>query len=76
VPLIPGVRPAVRVYPDISLDGALKRLGTASILAVVSRANPWLLLGTLTLEDVLRAYGVAQEPGSQPEAEPPAEERG
>jgi hypothetical protein len=30
---------------------------------VTSRANPNRLLGTLTLEDIHRAYGIYQAPG-------------
>jgi CIC family chloride channel protein len=71
---VPGAQPATRLYPDVTLDTALKRLSGASILPVVSRANPMLLRGTLTLDDVLRAYGVAEDGASagtpEPEAEP------
>lgn len=64
---VPGAQPAAKLYPDVTLDTALKRLSGAAILPVVSRANPMLLRGTLTLDDVLRAYGLAEEGGS-PEA--------
>ncbi len=56
-------RPLTRIYPDAALDAALRLLGTASLLPVSDRANPNRLLGTLSLEDVLRAYGVQPLPG-------------
>ena len=54
-----SVRAVVRLYPDSSLDSAMRVLATYPILPVSSRANPNLLLGTLTLEDVHKAYGIA-----------------
>ncbi|HSH17424.1 MAG TPA: hypothetical protein VLD18_15400, partial [Verrucomicrobiae bacterium] len=51
-------RTAPRVYPDIPMDAAMRLLGPHPILPVTSRANPNRLLGTLTLEDVHRAYGI------------------
>lgn len=53
-----SVRAVVRLYPDLSLDSAMRVLATYPILPVSSRANPNLLLGTLTLEDVHKAYGI------------------
>jgi CIC family chloride channel protein len=53
------LRSMIRMYPDVSLDSALRMLGLYPILPVSSRANPKLLLGTLTLEDVHRAYGIS-----------------
>jgi len=55
-----SVRAVVRLYPDLSLDSAMRVLATYPILPVSSRANPNLLLGTLTLEDVHRAYGIPE----------------
>lgn len=55
-----SVRAVVRLYPDLSLDSALRVLATYPILPVSSRANPNLLLGTLTLEDVHKAYGIPE----------------
>jgi len=48
------------VHPDHGIDTALERLGTSGhdILPVVSRANVRQLLGIVTLEDVLQAYGL------------------
>lgn len=48
-----------RIYPDQSLDSALRLLSQAPILPVSNRANSNLLLGTLTLEDVHNAYGIS-----------------
>ncbi len=56
-----SVRAVVRLYPDLSLDSAMRVLATYPILPVSSRANPNLLLGTLTLEDVHRAYGIPED---------------
>jgi CIC family chloride channel protein len=56
-------RTDIRLYPDLSLDSALRLLGPYPILPVTSRANPNRLLGTLTLEDIHRAYGIYQAPG-------------
>jgi len=48
------------VHPDHSLGIALERMGAAGIrtLPVVSRANVRELIGVVTLDDVLNAYGV------------------
>lgn len=50
----------VHVHVDQPLGQALARMGDTghTVLPVVSRANARLLLGVVTLEDVLRAYGV------------------
>lgn len=55
-----SVRAVVRLYPDLSLDSAMRMLANYPILPVSSRANPNLLLGTLTLADVHRAYGIPE----------------
>ena len=48
------------VHDDQPLGQALARMGETghTVLPVVSRANVRRLLGVVTLEDVLRAYGV------------------
>ena len=48
------------VHPDHPLGVALARMGETghAVLPVVSRANIRTLLGIVTIEDVLRAYGV------------------
>jgi CIC family chloride channel protein len=53
-------RAVVRLYPDLSLDSAMRLLGAYPILPVSSRANSNRLLGTLTLSDVHRAYGLTK----------------
>lgn len=50
-----------RVFPDQPLSLALARLGAgAFVLPVVSRVDVQQLLGVVTSEDVLKAYGLAQ----------------
>jgi CIC family chloride channel protein len=56
---LPGGRPALRTYPDASLDSALRLLGRCPILLVSNRVNPHHVIGTLTLEDVHGAYGLS-----------------
>lgn len=53
------------VHADQPLSQALARMGDArhNVLPVVSRANVRLLLGLVTLPDVLRAYRVQSEAG-------------
>jgi CIC family chloride channel protein len=53
-------RAVTRLYPDLSLDSAMRLLGPYPILPVSSRANANRLLGTLTLNDVHRAYGLSK----------------
>lgn len=65
-------RTAPRLYPDIPMDTAMRLLGPHPILPVTSRANPNRLLGTLTLGDVHRAYGIPERPAARP-AEAPLE---
>ena len=55
------LRNVEKLYPDLSLDSALRLLSKAPILPVGSRANPNQLMGSVTLEDVHRAYGIARE---------------
>ena len=56
--------PAPRLYPDVALDNVLRVIGGQPILPVVSRANKNELVGTITLDDIHRRYGIAprQEP--------------
>ena len=56
--------PSPILHPDQSLDTALHAFGSRRALAVVSRRDVTRVLGILTLEDVLRAYGVNGEPQS------------
>ncbi|HYW48775.1 MAG TPA: chloride channel protein [Bryobacteraceae bacterium] len=57
------------VHPDHSLSLALERMGTSglNVLPVVSRANLRQLLGIITLDDILEAYGVAKRSREQNE---------
>jgi CIC family chloride channel protein len=50
------------VHADHPLGVALSRMGASNhtVLPVVSRANVRVLLGIVTLPDILRAYGVEQ----------------
>jgi CIC family chloride channel protein len=61
-----GRQLALRVYGDSSLDSALQLLSRSPILVVASRANPHLLVGTLTLDDAHEAYGLASGRPSSP----------
>lgn len=51
------------VHPDHSLGLALERMGTTgrNVLPVVSRANVRQLLGVVTLEEILEAYGLSNK---------------
>jgi len=54
------------VHPDHSLSLALERMGTLglNVLPVVSRANVRQLIGIITLDDILAAYGMAKRGSS------------
>ena len=54
-----------RLYPDEPLDAALRLLSVEPAIDVVSRLEPDEVLGTLTLEDVHRAYGIVGERAGQ-----------
>jgi len=66
----PGHLPSAGEFPHLHLDHdlglALERMGASrlQVLPVVSRGNLRDLLGVVTLEDVLRAYGLAQQTGA------------
>ncbi len=60
-----AVNPNARLYPDVPLEAALPLLGLNPVLPVVTRTRPHRLVGTLTLEDVHRAYGL-RENSTQP----------
>ena len=61
-----------RVYPDQPLSTALEKLGSgATLLPVVGRLHPDILMGVLDAEDVLRVYGLSRSDGKsqvKPEA--------
>jgi CIC family chloride channel protein len=56
-------QPIVHVHTDQELDEALVRMGQSglSVLPVVSRANARIILGIVTLKDVLKAFGVDRQ---------------
>jgi CIC family chloride channel protein len=49
------------VHPDQSLETALRLFGRRRTLTVVSRQDLSLVIGTLSLEDVLNAYGIERD---------------
>jgi len=56
------------VHPDHTLTHALERIGTVpyDVLPVVSRGNVRQLLGVVTLQDILEAYGAQRrQPGAK-----------
>ena len=57
---------APRLYPDVSLDAALRLLSSQALLPVASRADPDRLIGVLSLPDVLKAYGVEEQAACEP----------
>jgi CIC family chloride channel protein len=57
----PGAAPIV--HPDQSLETALRLFGHRRTLTVVSRQDLTLVIGTLSLDDVLTAYGVERKTG-------------
>ena len=54
-------RSVIRTHPDLPLDQAMRNLAVYPLLPVASRVNPSFMLGTLTLEDVHRSYGIARQ---------------
>jgi CIC family chloride channel protein len=48
------------LHPDHTLDTALREIHEWSLVPVVHRANPYELLGILSLEDILKAYRKSQ----------------
>ena len=52
--------PVPTLHPDQSLDTALRAFGSRRALPVVSRRDATHVLGILTLDHVLRAYGVRE----------------
>jgi hypothetical protein len=55
----------VKLYPDEPLDAALRLLALRPRIEVVSRLKPDQILGTLTLDDVQRAYGIKSGPAGR-----------
>jgi CIC family chloride channel protein len=54
------VEAGVKLFPDETLDAAMRLLAINPRIQVVSRLHADLLLGTLTLDDVHKAYGVSE----------------
>ena len=53
--------PLPRLFPDLTLDAALRALKSHAVLPVLRRVEPFDLVGTVTLEDIHRAYGIAPQ---------------
>ena len=51
-------RSLVRTYADVPMDQAMRKLAVYPMLPVASRMNPNYMVGTLTLDDIHRAYGI------------------
>ena len=51
--------PTPQLYPDQPVDAAMRFLGVHPLLPIASRADPDRLVGTLNMQDVQRAYGIA-----------------
>jgi CIC family chloride channel protein len=58
--MLPAARVPV-IHPDMSLDDVLKLIQGHELLPVISRAGARMLLGVLTLPDILRAYQQGSE---------------
>jgi CIC family chloride channel protein len=64
--------PVPILHPDQTLDAALRRFGSYRVLPVVSRRDLTEVLGTLSVDDVLRVYGIRDAgPQERAAAEPP-----
>jgi CBS domain-containing protein len=62
-----AVKPGVKLFPDETLDAALRLLAVQPEIQVVSRLQSEKVLGVLTLNDVYRAYGLTSgEPQTTP----------
>jgi len=53
--------PGLHLFPDEPLDAALRLLASQHRIQVISRLEPHEVLGTLTLDDVHQAYGIATQ---------------
>jgi hypothetical protein len=53
--------PGMRLFPDEPLDAALRLLAVRPRIQVVSRIRPDEVVGTLSLDDVHRAYGIEEK---------------
>ena len=59
------------LYPDQPLDSALRAFKSHDALPVVSRRDGRDILGMLTVEDVLRAYGIDRREPPSSSVDPP-----
>ncbi len=53
--------PVRHLYPDLSLDAALARFGHTRLLPVVRRDAPERIVGVLSVDDVLRFFGLVAQ---------------
>ncbi len=53
---------APSIYPDVTLDTAMRLLSVSPLLRVTSRADHAKPIGVLALEDIFRAYGLMSDP--------------
>jgi chloride channel protein, CIC family len=53
---------APSIYPDVTLDTAMRLLAVSPLLRVTSRADHTKPIGVLSLEDIFRAYGLMSDP--------------
>jgi CIC family chloride channel protein len=60
-PTASPVKPGVKLFPDETLDAALRLLAVQPEIQVVSRLQSEKVLGVLTLNDVYKAYGLTRE---------------
>jgi CIC family chloride channel protein len=60
------VKPGVKLFPDETLDAALRLLAMQPEIQVVSRLHANKVLGILTLPDVYQAYGLRSQTGETP----------
>jgi chloride channel protein, CIC family len=58
------LEPGMRLFPDEPLDAALRLLSLQPRVQVVSRLRRDQVLGSLTLADVHRAYGITEHSGT------------
>lgn len=56
--------PVTPLHPDDPSDVALSRLSSAPLLPVVSRARDGRLVGVVTIQGLLRSYGVESTPAA------------
>ena len=54
-------RPGMRLYPDDTLDAALRMFPLQDTIQVVSRILPDQVLGHISFSDVQKAYGITSE---------------